>query len=131
MAQIIIPRSPAKSDVYCYNDPTDAAEVNTTLHDLIRQHKTSRNIWVISGTHGAANGTVTSAFAEPDFKKEDLDTANTTSKQIHIKDYHLLSTNTWKALREKPGGTNILVLAFCYSQQWFLNNAPNGNDGKL
>ncbi|HND09799.1 MAG TPA: hypothetical protein PKO07_15165 [Pseudomonadota bacterium] len=131
MAQVIVPRAPDAPDVYCYNTPTDADEVNATLHDLVRTNKMSKNIWVISGTHGMANGTVDAACRETDFKSEDLDSANGTSKQIHIKDYHLLSSNTWKTLREKAGATNILVLAFCYSEQWFWNSGVGGNDGKL
>jgi len=31
----------------------------------------------------------------------------------------------------KAGATNVIVLAFCFSQQWFNNIAPQGNNGKL
>lgn len=91
----------------------------------------TRNIWVISGTHGTSSGTVDSGCKEPDFKHEDLDSANVTSKNIHIMDYHLLAPNRWKELREKSSKTNIVVLAFCYSSQWFGNDVVDGNDGKL
>ena len=131
MAQVLIKRSPVGSDVYCYDQPTDADEVNATLHEIVKAYGMTRNIWVISGTHGCANGTVHAGCVEPDFRKEDLDTASVTSKQIHIKDYHLLSPNTWTELRQKSGATNVLVLAFCYSKQWFENHGNSGNYGKL
>jgi hypothetical protein len=129
--EVIIDRAPARPDVYCYDAPTNAVEVNATLHDIVRQFGMKKNVWVISGTHGRADGTVSPDDREVDFKAEDLDAANKTSKQIHIWDYHLLAPNRWAELRNKPGGTNVIVLAFCYSQQWFLNPGPGGNDGKL
>ena len=131
MAEVVVHRAPKLPDVYCYNAVTDADEVNLTLHRLIKQLATTKNIWVVSGTHGTAAGTVSAGDAEVDFKQEDIDSANVTSRNIHIKNYHLLSTNTWKALRDKRGDTNVLVLAFCFSSQWFNNTAPSGNGNKL
>jgi hypothetical protein len=131
MAEVVVRRAPKKPDVYCYNEVTDADEVNATLHALVKQLATTKNIWVVSGTHGTAAGTVSAADAEADFKKEDLDSASVTSRNIKIKNYPLLSTNTWKELREKKGETNTIVLAFCFSSQWFNNSGPGGNDGKL
>ena len=131
MAQIIIARAPAKSDVYCYDTPTDATEVNQTLHDIVAQYKMTANVWVISGTHGTSAGTVDPTCKELDFKKEDVSSANITCKNIKILDYHLLAPNRWAELKGKAGKTNIIVLAFCYSQQWFNNVAPLGNNGKL
>lgn len=120
----------SKASVRCYDSQTTASEVNTTLHALVRDHRMEINIWVISGTHGQKNGTVTADDRLKDFKEEDLNTANKTSKQIHIKDYHLLSPNTWKELDGKPSKT-VLVLAWCYSHQWLGNGNHDGNNGKL
>ena len=131
MTQQIIARAPAKPDVYCYDTVTNATEVNKTLHDIVKQYKLACNVWVISGTHGTSAGTVDPTCAEKDFKKEDVDSANVTSKNIKILDYHLLSANRWAEIAGKAGATNVIVLAFCYSQQWFNNVAPQGNNGKL
>ena len=131
MTQQIIARAPARSDVYCYDNTTIASEVNKTLHDIVAQYKMTANVWVISGTHGTSAGTVDPTCREIDFKKEDVSAANLTSKNIKILDYHLMAPNRWAELKAKPGGTNIIVLAFCYSQQWFHNVAPLGNNGKL
>jgi hypothetical protein len=130
MAVVVIDRNPASS-IYCYNAVTGADEVNGTLHHLVRELGMNANIWVVSGTHGRKDGTVTDKDHAPDFRKEDLDAANKTSKQIKVWDYHLLAPNRWAELRRKPAGTNVIVLAFCYSQQWFNNPGPGGNDGKL
>lgn len=130
MAEVIIQRPP-DGDAYCYDSTTNGHEVNRTLHDIVRQFGMTKNIWVISGTHGRSDGTVALAGHVPDFRAEDLDTANQTSKQIKVWDYHLIAPNRWAELRDKPAATNVIVLAFCYSQQWFLNPGPGGNDGKL
>ena len=131
MAQVIIQRAPAAPDVYCYDKPTNAAEVNTTLHEIVSKYRETRSIYVISGTHGCADGTVVPNCKEPDFKYEDLNSANKTSRLIHIRDYHQTAPNRWAELRQHPGQTGVLVLAFCFSSQWFNNKAPGGNDGKL
>jgi len=131
MAQVIIQRAPAAPDVYCYDKTTDAAEVNATLHEIVSKYRETRNVWVISGTHGCDNGTVVQDCKHPDFKDEDRDRANKTSRLIHIKEYHLIAPNVWAELSKKPGQTNVLVLAFCFSSQWFKNKAAGGNDGKL
>jgi hypothetical protein len=130
MAQVIIGRK-SLGTVYAYDVAAGATEVNNTLRALVKEFKTSVNIWVISGTHGTAKGTVSIENREPDFKAEDLDTANRTSRQIHIKDYHLLAPNTWAELSNKPSPTNVLVLGWCFSKQWFENHGAGGNDGKL
>lgn len=131
MAQVIVHRAPRQPDVYCYNAVTDATEVNQTLHALVKQLATTKNIWVISGTHGTSAGTVSPGDAESDFKKEDMDTASVTSRNIRIKDYPLMSANTWREIRDKRGDRNVIVLAFCFSHQWFNNSGPGGNQGKL
>jgi NAD-dependent SIR2 family protein deacetylase len=131
MTQQIIARAPRRPDVYCYDDVTDADEVNRTLHDIVRQYKQTCNVWIVSGTHGTAAGTVDPLCKETDFKKQDVSSANVTSKNIKILDYHLLSPNRWADVAGKAGATNVIVLAFCYSQQWFNNLAPLGNNGKL
>ncbi len=131
MTQQLIARAPAKADVYCYDDETDADEVNQTLHDIVKQYKLKMNVWVISGTHGTDVGTVDPTCKEIDFKREDMSTANVTSKNIKILDYHLMGGNRWAEISGKAGATNIIVLAFCFSQQWFNNVAPLGNNGKL
>lgn len=130
MAEVMINRGNLGT-VYAYDAATNAAEVNDTLHNLVRQHKMDANIWVISGTHGAADGTVTAGDREPDFKAQDLDSANVTSKQIKIKDYPLLAPNVWAELRQKPAPTNVLVLAWCFSKQWYENGGAGGNARKL
>ena len=89
------------------------------------------NVWVVSGTHGTNAGTVDPTCKHTDFKREDVDSANVTSKNIHILDYHLMGKNRWAELAGKPGATNTIVLAFCFSYQWFNNVAPMGNNGKL
>lgn len=131
MTQIIIQRDNDLMPVYCYDSETDANEVNETLHQIVKKYGMTKNIWVVSGTHGMNTGEVTVDCKAVDFKYEDLDSARVTSKNIHIKNYHQLCDNTWRELREKPGATNILVLAFCYSQQWFNNSSAQGNNGKL
>jgi len=131
MTQQIIARAPAKADVYCYDNVTDANEVNQTLHDIVRQYKLKCNVWVVSGTHGTSAGTVDPTCKEIDFKKEDVSSANVTSKNIKILDYHMLSSNRWAEVADKTGATNVIVLAFCYSQQWFNSVAPQGNNGRL
>ena len=95
MAQVIIQRAPAAPDVYCYDKPTNAAEVNTTLHEIVSKYRETRSIYVISGTHGCADGTVVPNCKEPDFKYEDLNSANKTSRLIHIRDYHQTAPNRW------------------------------------
>ena len=131
MTQQLIARAPAKPDVYCYDNVTDADEVNQTLHAIVKQYKQTCNVWVISGTHGTSAGTVDPMCKETDFKREDVSSANVTSKSIKILDYHLMAPNRWAEVAGKPGATNVIVLAFCYSQQWFNNLAPLGNSGKL
>jgi hypothetical protein len=132
MAQQIIHRiEQKKADVFCYNAVTTAKEVNTTLHDIVKKLGPTKNIWVISGTHGTAAGTVDAGCAQKDFKDQDRDSANVTSRLIHVKDYHLLAPNVWKELSGKPGETNVMVLAWCFSYQWFSNTSDNGNNGKL
>jgi hypothetical protein len=132
MAQKIIQRAPDKSDIYCYDNITNADEVNVTLHEIVKQFQTKKNIWVVSGTHGNTNGTVTGDCKEQDFKKEDLSSADVTSKNIFIKNYHGLAPNNWKELSGKAGSTNIIVLAFCFSYQWFNNEtSADGNNGRL
>ncbi len=132
MAQQIIHRmKQKKTDVYCYDAVTNKSEVNNTLHDIVKQLGPAKNIWVISGTHGMAAGTVDASCAEKDFRDQDRDSANVTNRLIHIKDYHLLAPNVWKELRDKPGEANVLVLAWCFSYQWFSNTSDNGNKDKL
>jgi len=131
MAEVLKRRSPRQMEVYCYDDVTDADEVNETMHDIIRRFRTKKNIWVISGTHGTDAGTVDPTCKEKDFRKEDIDSANVTSKNIHIMDYHMLAPNRWAALKSKSGENNIVILAFCYSSLWFDNATLLGNNGKL
>jgi hypothetical protein len=132
MAEVaILNRGTKKPDIYCYDDVTDKDEVFDTLRDLVKTHKMAKNIYVISGTHGSSNGTVDATDKDVSFKKEDLDSAKITSSNINIRDYHQTAPNRWKELSQKPGATNIIVLAFCYSRQWFENNGVGGNDGKL
>jgi hypothetical protein len=131
MSELIIQRAPEHPDIYCYDAPTNADQVNVTLHDIVVRYGMQKSIWVIAGTHGEADGTVTLVSGQKDFREEDLDTAYRTSTQIKILDYHLLAPSHWQEIRENPGGSNVIVLAFGYSEQWFLNNGPGGNDGKL
>ncbi len=132
MAQQIIHRATQKkSDVYCYNEVTNADEVNKTLHAIVKEFGPAKNVWVISGTHGTTAGTVDPGCVQKDFKDEDRDSGSKTSRLIHVKEYHLLAPNVWKELREKPFATNVLVLAWCFSHQWFSNPSENGNSGKL
>jgi hypothetical protein len=109
------------AEVHCFDMPTDQSEVSGVLHDLVRFHGSSRNIWVISGTHGKADGTVDASCAHADFKYEDRETASVTSRLIHSLDYHQLSGRRWSDLQTK-GDKNIIVLAWCYSYQWFQKN---------
>ncbi|GDY28164.1 hypothetical protein AHAT_40540 [Agarivorans sp. Toyoura001] len=131
MTQLIKRTSANSMDIYCYDDETEAVEVNETLHNIIREFNTRMNVWVITGTHGNVNGEVEPEYKDKDFKKEDLDSANVTSKNIHIMDYHLLAPNRWEALKNKPAATNVAVLAFCYSSQWLENDDILGNNNKL
>lgn len=130
MAQVLEKRA-GKPDVYCYDTTTDMPEVMATLRSIVLQHGQKVNIYVISGTHGAADGTVQAAFAEIRFKEEDRSTANRISSRISIFDYHLLAPKRWEEMRSKPATTSKFILAFCYSQQWFKNLKPNGNQDKL
>ena len=69
MAQVLKKRSPRQMEVYCYDDVTDADEVNETMHEIIKRYRTKKNVWVISGTHGTDVGTVDPSCKEKDFKK--------------------------------------------------------------
>ena len=123
----------AGAEVISFDAPTDQNEVFNVLRKLVKQdadNKSTRIINVISGTHGAANGTVTGACKEIQFKKEDLDSAKITSKNINIRDYHMTAPNRWKELSGQ--GKNVVhVLAWCYSFQWTTKNSADGNNGKL
>lgn len=123
----------AGARVYAYDAPTDQAEVFGTLRRLVAEDArsgTHRQIYVVTGTHGRSDGTVTGDCAEIRFKAEDLDSARITRTHIHIRDYHLTAPNRWRELNER-GINSVIVLAWCYSHQWTRNPGPGGNDGKL
>ncbi|WP_024890342.1 hypothetical protein [Luteimonas huabeiensis] len=126
-------RTVAGASVYAYDAPTDQAEVFRTLRRLVAEDAnagTHRQIYVVTGTHGNPDGTVTGDCAEIRFKAEDLDSARITRSHIHIRDYHLTAPNRWRELDER-GPNAVIVLAWCYSHQWTRNPGPDGNDGKL
>lgn len=120
----------AGAEVISFDNETDQKEVFDQLRELIKKNGTSKIINVISGTHGNPNGTVTGSCKEINFKKEDLDSAKITSKNINIRDYHQTAPNRWKELSDQ--GKNVVhVLAWCYSYQWTTNKSADGNNGKL
>jgi hypothetical protein len=120
----------AGAAIYSYDSPTDKTQVFQTLRRLVAedaQARRTRQIFVISGTHGAADGTVTPDCADVSFKVEDLDSASITRTNINIRDYHQTAPNRWQELSNK-GQNAVLVLAWCFSTQWLSNNTANGNN---
>lgn len=126
-------RTKAGAEVISFDNVTNDKEVFDVLRKVVKNdalNKTPRIINVISGTHGAPNGTVTGTCKEINFKIQDLNSANITSKNINIRDYHDMAANRWKALSDQ--GKNVVhVLAWCYSNQWTTNKSTDGNSGKV
>ncbi len=123
----------AKATIYSYDAVTNQAEVFETLRKVVTEDAKSgkkRIIYVITGTHGAAAGTVTAANADIKFRDEDLDSARITRTNINIRDYHQTAPNRWKELSDK-GENVVLVLAWCFSHQWTTNATADGNNGKI
>ena len=89
-----------------------------------------RIVYVVSGTHGSANGTVSWTSADIKFRDEDLDSARITRTNINIRDYHQTATTRWKELSDK-GENVVIVLAWCFSHQWTTNATAEGNNGKI
>jgi hypothetical protein len=122
----------AGSDVYSYDTETEKDQVFATIRKIVREdveNGKTRQVYVISGTHGALDGTVNNAGADIGFKEEDLRAASITRSNINIRNYHELSPNRWQELSDKKNAA--LVLAWCYSYQWTTNDTPDGNNGKL
>ncbi|MDC0710182.1 hypothetical protein POL68_17020 [Stigmatella sp. ncwal1] len=120
----------AGATIYSYDAPTDQNEVFATLRKIVADDanaRRTRQVFVISGTHGASDGTVTAASADVRFKEEDLDSARITRTNINIRDYHQTAPNRWKELSDK-GQNAVLVLAWCYSTKWLTNATANGNN---
>ncbi|MBF0544676.1 MAG: hypothetical protein HQM08_09590 [Candidatus Riflebacteria bacterium] len=111
--------------IYSYDTTTDAKEVAATILKVIK-NKGRVKIIVITGTHGASNGTVDKSFAEVNFKMEDFGTANVSSNLITIRDYHQTAPNRWKEISDS-GNKVVIVLAWCYSNQWLSNKTAQGN----
>lgn len=105
-------------EVHCFNTTTNQVEVSYVLHDLVYRYRETKQIWVVSGTHGMADGTVDASCHHPDFKYEDRDISRVTSRLINAVDFHHLSERRWDLMQHK----NVLVLAWCYSEQWFQKN---------
>jgi hypothetical protein len=116
--------------IYSYNTPTNATEVSNTIRKIIVAKGRSVKIIVISSTHGARDGSVDKSYAEVKFKKEDLATANITSNLVAIRNYHETAPNRWQDISDSPS-TVVIVLAWCYSNQWLSNTTANGNNGKI
>jgi hypothetical protein len=127
----IIGKTTKGAILHCYNTPTNLDEVKASLRAITLQFKQTKIISVVTGTHGDASGCVLPSYKEGNFKTEDLATASTTNSKITLLQYQLLSGNSWKKLRDRNAATHVVVLAFCFSEQWFLNHGPNGNDGKI
>ena len=112
-----------------FNSPTSKSEVNEVIHDLVKDDAESgvtRQIYIISGTHGDSSGAVVPGYKEPDFKAEDIDSSNKTRSNINTRDYHQTAKNRWAELDGK-GDKAVIILAWCYSNQWLTNTTPNGN----
>lgn len=123
----------AGAAIYSHDSSTDEKQVFDTLRRLVSEDASKGDmhvIYVISGTHGASNGTVTAAMADVKFKEADLDSAGITRININIRDYHKMAPNRWTELSNK-GPKVVLLLAWCYSYQWLSNSTPNGNNKKI
>ena len=123
----------AGATIVSYDATTNKDEVFQTLRGLVAEDARTgrtRQIFVITGTHGAADGTVTNGDADVSFKQEDLDSARITRTNINIRDYHQTAPNRWKELSDK-GSNAVLVLAWCFSNQWLSNTTANGNNNKI
>ncbi len=123
----------AGATLYSYDAPTGKVEVFNTLRKIVAEDAASGNkriVYVITGTHGNSDGTVTKANADVTFKNEDLDSARIARTNINIRDYHETAPNRWKELSDK-GKNVVIVLAWCWSYQWTSNSTPGGNNGKL
>ncbi|MGK3965420.1 hypothetical protein WMF38_14740 [Sorangium sp. So ce118] len=116
-----------------YDAPTAGDEVFGTLRRLVGEDAEAgrtRVIYVISGTHGDVDGTVTPEMADVSFKHEDLGSAGITRSNINIRNYHETAPNRWIDLGGK-GENAVLVLAWCYSYQWLSNVSGQGNNQRI
>lgn len=123
----------AGAQIVSYDNKTNAKEVFDTIQRLVSEdakNKSTRVIYIVSGTHGTASGTVDASCKEIAFKDEDLKSAGITRTNINVRDYTLTSSNKWAELNGK-GKNNVIVLGFCYSLQWLSNTSADGNNGKI
>jgi hypothetical protein len=119
--------SKAGAAVYTYSTPTDATEVAATIRKVVKEdvnNKKVRQIYVISGTHGAADGSI--GCKDFTFKKEDKALADVTRTNVNVRDYNAMSGASWKELSDRSGSA-VIVLAWCYSNQWLSNTSADGN----
>jgi hypothetical protein len=119
------------AETHSFNAVTDKTEVNAVLKAVIKANLRTKDVYVITGTHGAADGTVHPEFKELDFREDDLESANRTSSKIHVLKYQTMSPATWKQIHDRAAGSTAVVLAWCFSNQWLANHTANGNNGKL
>lgn len=100
-----------------------AATIRKVVKEDVANKKVGQ-IYVVSGTHGASDGSI--GCKEVAFKNEDKDTADITRMNLNVSDYRVMSGATWKRLSDRDGAA-VIVLAWCFSNQWLSNTSADGN----